>query len=58
MYIYIKRAELVGDPDTKEKYIRYKGAKYKLQSKDWEEAEKEAKELLKRLYPNESIVIG
>ena len=56
--MFIKWAELVGDPNTQQKFIRYKGKKYELKEKDWDKAEQEAKELLKKLYPNEIIHIG
>lgn len=54
--LYIKRAELVGNPDTKEKYVRYNGVKYKLKEKDWNKAEQEAKELLKQIYKEDIII--
>ena len=56
--MFIKWAELVGDPDTQLKFIKYKGKKYELKEKDWDKAEQEAKELLKKIYPNEIIHIG
>lgn len=57
MKITIERAELCGDTETKAKYVRYKGKKYDLKSKDWEEAKKEAKELLFKIY-GKNILIG
>lgn len=58
MEIFIKWADLVGDPETQKKFISYKGKKYELKETDWDKAEQEAKELLKKLYPNEIIHIG
>lgn len=56
--MFIKRAELVGDPETKRKFIKYNGKKYELKETDWDKAEEEAEKLLKKIYPNEIIHIG
>lgn len=57
MKIIIERAELCGNPETKAKYVRYKGKTYELKSKDWEGAEKEAKEILFKMY-GKNVHIG
>ena len=53
----INVAELYGDLYTGCKYIRYKGKTYNLNNKDFEKAEIEARNLLKRLYPCDIITI-
>lgn len=53
----IKVAELVGNPETNIKSIKYNGKTYELKETDWDKAEQEAKELLEQMYPNEIIHI-
>lgn len=53
----IKVAELVSNPETNIKSIKYNGKVYNLKEKDWDKAEEEAKELLNKIYPNETIII-
>lgn len=54
---FIKEAELIGNPETGIKSIRYNGKVYELKQTSWDEAEKEARVLLNKIYPNEIIHI-
>lgn len=58
MIITIKRAELVKHPNKDMFSVLYKGKRHILLSTNWDDAEKEAKLLLKQIYPKETIIIG